>query len=548
MQQFDSVELGIMWDRLISIVDEIVSALVRSAFSTNTKYAGDLSCVLFDAEGNSLSQGTFSQPSFTGTAPPTLRHMLNRFPPETLEPGDVIITNDPWMGTGHLFDVNVMRPVFRGDRLVGYTISVTHLPDIGGLGFGTVATDVYQEGIQIPINKLYRAGVRNEELLEMIMANVRLKEMVLGDIMANVTCNEVGGRALLEFMDEYGLDDLAPLSRAIIGQTEAAMRAELAAIPDGVYRHAVEAEAIDGNVTLAVTLTVKGDGITCDYAGTGPAIDRGINVPFCYTRAYTNYAVKTLTIPDVPNNEGAGNPITLLAPEGCMLNAVPPSPTGGRHVIGHFVAPLVFGALADVIPERVPAESGMMTQVNYFGTRPDGEAVSSILFSAGGYGALEGMDGWATVSAPGNMINVPVEVWESEIGVTYRHKKLRPDSGGAGEYRGGPGQDMVIRNDTGNPLTLSCFAGRTEIAPQGHLGGRPAVRRELRVNDEVVHPKGRYVLAPGDSMRTLEAGGGGVGDPANRSAEKVRQDVADGFLTVEAAKRDYGVAVGGEID
>ncbi len=540
MRDFDSVELGIMWDRLVSIVDEIVSALVRSAFSTNTKYAGDLSCVLFDAQGNSLSQGTFSQPSFTGTAPPTLRHMLARFPPETLVPGDVLITNDPWMGTGHLFDVNVMRPVFRGERLVGYTISVTHLPDIGGLGFGTGASDVYQEGIQIPINKLYRAGELNEELLEMVLANVRLRDMVSGDIMANVTCNEVGGRALLEFMDEYGLDDLAPLATAIIRQTEQTMRAAIAEIPDGVYRNEIEAEAIEGNVTLAVTVTVAGSDITLDYAGTGPAVPYGINVPLCYTRAYTNYAVKTLTIPEVPNNEGAGNPITLRAPENSILNAQPPFPTGGRHVIGHFVAPLVFGALADVLPERVPAESGMMTQVNYFGTRPDGEAFSSILFSAGGYGALEGMDGWATVSAPGNMINVPVEVWESEIGVTYLHKRLHPDSGGAGEYRGGTGQDMLIRNDTGNPLTLSCFAGRTEVAPKGHLGGHPGGRRELQVNGEIVHPKGRYVLAPGDVMRTLEAGGGGVGDPRKRTADALRRDIAEGFLTPEAARTLHG--------
>ena len=541
MREFDSVELGIMWDRLISIVDEIVSALVRSAFSTNTKYAGDLSCVLFDANGNSLSQGTFSQPSFTGTAPPTLRHMLKRFPPATLEPGDVLITNDPWMGTGHLYDVNVMRPVFRGTSLVGYTISVTHLPDIGGLGFGTGASDIYQEGIQIPINKLYKAGRLNEELLEMILANVRLRDMVSGDIMANVTCNEVGGRALLEFMDEYGLDDLAPLSGAIIRQTERAMRAAIREIPDGVYQNEIEAEAIDGNVTLAVVITVEDGNITLDYAGTGPAVSRGINVPLCYTRAYTNYAVKTLTIPEVPNNEGAGNPITLRAPENSILNAQPPFPTGGRHVIGHFVAPLVFGALANVIPERVPAESGMMTQVNYFGTRPDGETVSSILFSAGGYGALHGMDGWATVSAPGNMINVPVEVWESEIGVTYLHKRLYPNSGGAGKYRGGAGQDMLIRNDTGNPLTLSCFAGRTEVAPQGHLGGRPGGRRELQVNDEVVHPKGRYVLAQGDTMRTLEAGGGGVGDPADGAIEALRRDIAEGFLTVEGARLQHGL-------
>ena len=243
--RFDPVSLGILWDRLISITDEILAALVRTSFSTNVRESHDLSVILFDSNGSSLAQGTYSVPSFTGTAPATIRHMLGRFPPDTLQPGDVVITNDPWLGTGHLYDINVMRPVFRGQRLVGYTMSIVHLPDIGGRGFSTNAAEVYEEGLRLPICKLVNAGKLNEELLELIRTNVRVNEQVVGDLMANITCNEVGERLVIEFMDEYGIDDLVPLSKAIIGQSEKAMRERIKEMPDGVYENKIRLEAIE---------------------------------------------------------------------------------------------------------------------------------------------------------------------------------------------------------------------------------------------------------------------------------------------------------------
>ena len=541
--QFDAVSLGIMWDRLVSITDEIHSALVRSSFSTIVRESGDLSVILLDAEGNSLAQGSYSVPSFTGTAAPTLSHMLAKFPPETLSPGDVIATNDAWMGTGHLYDINVMRPVFRDGRIVGYTMSITHLPDIGGPGFGASASEIYHEGIRLPICKLVRAGVLDQTIIDIVRNNVRVPEQVFGDLMANVTCNEVGGRQLLEFMDEYGLDEISTLSAAVRSQAEQTIRERLAKIPDGTYENSLQIEGIDEPLTLSCRIEVNGDDITLDFAGTSPVVEKGINVPLCYTRAMALYAVKCLTVPEIPNNEGAVKPISVTAPEGSILNAQPPSPTGGRHIVGHFVVPLVFGALTEAISEKVQADCGLMNLVTFQGTHQNGRPISTIYFAAGGFGALEGRDGAETTPGPSNMGVVPVEVWESLTSTTILHKQLLADSGGPGAARGGLGQEIVFRNDSGTPMTMFCMAARTEFPARGFLGGAAGGKRQSLVNDDIVHPKGTHIVAPGDLFTMREAGGGGFGDPLERPRDKVSQDVALGFVTPEGAERDYGTRI-----
>jgi len=543
MTNFDPVSLGIMWDRLVSITDEILIALVNTSFSTNVRESYDLSVVLFDPEGNSLAQGTYSVPSFTGTAPRTLRHMLDRFPAETLEPGDVIMTNDPWLGTGHLFDINVMRPAFVGDELVGFTMSITHLPDIGGRGFSATATEVFEEGLRLPVSKLSRGGKLNDEVLELIKTNVRVPEQTVGDLMANITCNEVGARLLKEFMREYRIDDLRPLSRAIIEQSEQALRKKIEEMPDGVYSNEIQVETTDEPALLACRMEIKGDEIQFDFSGTSPAVRAGINVPFCYTAAFAVYAVKCLTIPEIPNNEGSVRPITCVAPEGCILNAVPPSPTGGRHIIGHFVNPLVFGALEAAVPDLVQADSGMLNLVNFQGRRPDGRGVSSIFFASGGFGALKGLDGANAVPSPSNMTGTPIEVWENLTATTIVKKRLLIDSGGPGRWRGGLGQETIIRNDSNDLCTVSTLAGRTEFPPLGIAGGQPGGLRKYWVNDAEVHPKGRYTLRPGDQLRMVEAGGGGYGPPEERDPAEVLADVEQGYVSPVGALRDYGVRV-----
>jgi N-methylhydantoinase B len=541
----DAISLGIMWDRLISITDEIVSTLVRTSFSTIVREAYDLTAVVTDAEGHLLAQGRWSAPPFIGTAPLTMAHTMAKFPPESLKPGDVLATNDPWMGTGHMYDITVMRPVFRGETLVGYTMSITHLPDIGGAGFGTTATEIYHEGLRLPLCKLVREGQVDEFLLELIAANVRVPEQVIGDVMANVACNEVGGRQVLEFMEEYNLDSLAELSGAIRSQSERMTREAILEIRDGTYRNKIRIEGIDDAITLACCVEVDGDNVRINMDGTDPVVRRGINVPFCYTNAMALYSMKCLTVPSLPNNEGSTKPVQVSAPKGCILNAQPPSPTGGRHIIGHFVSPLIFGALAEAAPERVQADTGMIDLMNFVGTHKNGRGVSTIYFCAGGFGALRNHDGPPTVPGPSNMAVVPTEVWEGVTSTLVEKRALLPDSGGAGEARGGLGQEIIIRNDSGHPMTIFSMANRSEFPPVGLLGGENGPLRQHRVNDEVIHPKGQQVLAPGDRVTLREPGGGGFGAAQDRPREKVLADVENGFVTAEGALRDYGVKVEG---
>lgn len=543
MREYDPVSLKIMWDRLVSICDEIVLSLVRTSFSINVREGYDLSCILFDALGRTLAQGTYSVPSFTGTGPQTLRHMLNKFPPETLQPGDVLVTNDPWMGTGHLFDINIMRPAFRDGVLVGYTLSITHLPDIGGAGLDAASNEVYKEGLRLPVMKLVKAGTLNEELIDLIKTNVRVSDEVIGDIMANITCNEVGCRALVDFMGEYGIDDLEPLSDAINDHADHAMREEILGIPDGTYRNEIRIEGIDEPITLAATVKIAGETIDIDFTGTGGPVRAAINVPMCYTRAQSYYVIKCLTIPSLPNNSGAVRPIGVSAPEDCILNVQPPWPTGGRHATGHFIVPLLMGALAEAVPDRVISDVAMMTVFNIQGRHENGQDVASLFFLAGGFGALNGSDGPNATPAPSNMTVVPTEIWENLTSMTVEKRAMLCDSGGPGEFRGGAGQEVVFRNDTGNLLSVALFGQRTEFPARGFLGGGDGAKRQYLVNGAPVHAKGRYELAPGDTLTSIEAGAGGFGDPMARPVDKVARDVAEGVVSIEAARRDYGVEI-----
>lgn len=538
--EFDAVSLGIMWDRLVSITDEIVSTLVRSSFSTIVNESYDLTCVLLDADAQTIAQGTFSVPVFIGSAPVTARHMLERFPPETLQPGDIIMTNDPWLGTGHLFDITMMRPVFYKGRIVAYTVSITHLPDIGGTGFGSSATEVFQEGLRLPIHKLFEAGKRNELIVEIIRTNVRVPEQTMGDIMANVACSEVGAREVEAFMEEYGLDTLEHLSAAIRGQSERQMRAKIDALEDGTYTNRVSVEGFDTSVEFAVEIEIEGDRVAVDFEGTSGCVKAGVNVPFCYTNVMVLHAIKTLTLPNIPNNQGSAAPITVTAPEGCILNAQSPWPTGGRHAMGHFITPLVYGALIEAAPDDLQADSGMMNLVTFQGTRVDGRPFATLYFASGGFGALKGLDGWPAMPHPSNMATVPVEIWENLTNTTIVSKRLLPDTGGAGKWRGGVGQEVVLRNDTGHDMTLMGMGNRTIHAAKGFSGGHEGALRVHMLEGQPVHAKGRIAIAPGETVRLIEAGGGGFGNPAERDRAAIAADISNGFVSREAAARDYG--------
>ncbi len=539
----DAVDIAITWDRLISIADEGSAALVRSSFSTLVRESLDLSVMLFDAAGRMIAQSTKCIPVFIGTAPVTMAHMLAKHPPATLRPGDVVISNDPVIGTGHMFDIAVMRPVFLAGAIIGYAMSITHLPDIGGMGFSVAATEIYHEGLRLPIWKLFDAGRLDENLVALIRLNVRVPDQVLGDIMANVSCVEVVGHKLVEFLTERGMTGLEAIAEAILAQTEAAVRHAIAAIPDGTYTHALEVEAMDQVRRLACRVEKRGDAMAIDFAGTGPCVAAGINVPLAYTRSMALYTMKCLTTPRLPNNDGATRPITVTAPVGCILNAVPPAPSAGRHTIGHFVTPLLFGAFAEALPERVTAESGLMNILTLHGRLPDGSPTSATYFASGGFGAMSGLDGRATPPGSSNMGGTPIEGLEPLTGLLVESKALRVDSGGAGRFRGGAGQDVVLRNDTGHAMTVFSMANRTRFPARGLAGGEPGAKRAHVVNGIPIAPQGRHELAPGDRLLLREAGGGGYGPAAQRDPALVRQDVRQGLVSVEAARRDYGVQV-----
>ncbi len=543
MRKIDAVDLGIMWDRLTAITDEVLISIVRTAFSVGVREAWDAACVVFDAQGRSIGQATLSMPAFIGTAPFTMKHMLARFPVDEWRPGDVVVTNDPWLGTGHTPDICVARAVFSGDTLVGFVMTISHLPDVGGVGLSAHNTEIYQEGLILPVCKLYNAGEPDRQLHDLIGANVRGADLVFGDLLANVSGCTVGERLLLELMAEYGLDDLGALADGVIDNSEQAIRARIEDIPDGVYQNRIGVETVGDATELACTVTIKGGSVDVDFEGTGPSSPFAVNVPMCYTRAFTAYTIKCLTTPGIPNNEGATIPIEVSAPEGCILDARRPSPTGGRHSVGWYIVPLIMGALADAIPDRVQADAGMASLFIVHAEGKGGEAASVQYFLAGGLGAMAGQDGHNTTPSPTNNAVVASEVWENETGMTVVRRQLLPDSGGAGEFRGGLGQVAEMTNTSGRAKTIFMFGMRTEFPARGFRGGRPGAPRRFEIDGEAIPPKGRIVLEPGSTLTVFEAGGGGYGDPADRKPAAVLADVQRRAVSVQGALEDYGVRV-----
>ncbi|HLI52230.1 MAG TPA: hydantoinase B/oxoprolinase family protein, partial [Thermomicrobiaceae bacterium] len=465
---------------------------------------------------------------------------------ESLRPGDVLITNNPWQTSGHLHDFTVMTPVFRRQDsvLVGFFGNTCHVLDIGGRGFGTDAQSVFEEGLHVPITKLYDGGRENEELFKLIAANVRTPEPVLGDIHAQVSANDVGGSRLLEFLDEFGLDSIDPLGDEIISRSERAMRQAISTVPDGVYAHEIYSDGYDAPVRLRATITKRGDELAVDWSGSSPESSRGINVVLNYTHAYTTYALKCMLAPEVPNNEGSFRPVMVTAPPGCILNAQPPAPVGGRHVLGHFLPLVVMGALAGVLPSRVMAEGAAnIWSLQFSGRYDDGQPWTYVWFSSGGTGARPDADGLSTTAFPSGIAGVPVEVIESLAPIVIRERELTTDSGGPGRFRGGCGQQMRVVVRTGHPFTLSPLFDRVHFAAAGMAGGLPGGPASIEASDGTrFDTKGARTFAPGVEITLRLPGGGGFFDPKTREPERVIDDIVDGLVSVDAARRDFGLA------
>ncbi|MEX2642605.1 MAG: hydantoinase B/oxoprolinase family protein [Acetobacterales bacterium] len=533
--RFDPVTLEVLWTRLISSVDEAAAALVRTSFSTLVRESYDFSCIITDEKGESLVQATDSIPSFIGTLPATTKHFVAHFPPETLNPGDILITNDLHLGTGHLPDITVAKPIFRNGTLIGFSASTAHAPDIGGKIRSPEPREVFEEGFQIPMMKLAEAGETNETLVALLRKNVRTPDLTMGDLWAQVVALEVMEARLNALMDDYGLEELGPLAKELQDRCEAAMRAAIRELPDGVYRSELQTDGLMKEpITIKMTLTVDGDSIVCDYDGTDPQVDRAINCAMCYTLAMTCYGVKCCTSPNLPNNEGAFKPITVRAPDGCIVNPVFPCSGGSRMLIGHYLPMLVFGCLGDIVPERVMAACGSpMWGMNQSGVSKEGKPYANMFFYNGGMGATFRRDGATCLSWPSNVSSTSVELSELIAPLRFRRKALRPDSGGPGKHRGGLGQEIFLESRSDSLIAVSFLAERTLFPAFGIRDGRGGAPGELEINGERVDPKLQYVLKRGDTVAMRTPGGGGHGNPAERDKALRERDAFEGYVTRE---------------
>ena len=545
----DPLTLEVFWSRLIGVVNEQAASLIRTAFSPSVAEAGDISACAFDPRGWMIAQAVTGTPGHINSMARCVEFCLQAYPAASLAPGDVLVTNDPWHTSGHLHDVTVVTPIFREGRLVAFFGNICHMADIGGRPFSADAREVYEEGLFIPLTKLFDAGSPNQELFKLLRANVRAPEEVTGDLFAMTAANEVGGRRLLEFMAEFGLESIVPLADEVIGRSESAMRRAIGELPDGTYAYRMTVDGYDQPVTIAVAVTVAGDELAIDYAGTSEASERGINVVMNYTEAYTTFGVKSALVPEVPNNEGSFRPVRITAPEGSILNCLPPAPVAGRHIIGQFLPLAVHGALAAAVPDRVLAEgSANLWNVQFNGTARGGRPFTMLFFNSGGMGARPSRDGLSSTAFPSGVSGTPVEVVEARSPLRFLRRELRTDSGGPGRQRGGLGHELVIRGDGAErPYRFSPFFDRVRFPARGLLGGGDGAPGRYRLSgDEAPNPKQTVWVDPADEIVIGLPGGGGYGDPLEREPERVEADVADGYVSPEGALRDYGVVLDAE--
>jgi len=546
VRDLDPITLEILWSRLISIADEAAAALLRTAFSTIVRESNDFATVLMDEAGDSISENTGGIASFSCILPRTTKHFLRLFPAETWKPGDCVITNDPWLATGHLPDFTLVTPIFHRGHLVGFAGSIAHSPDVGGSLWAADTKEMFEEGIRIPPSKILEEGRRNELLVNVLLSNVRVPEQVLGDLEAQIVANEVCAKRVQEFLEDTGLPDFRELSKSLNARTEAQMRRAIEAIPDGTYRATLDADGFDENKThLACAITVKGSDMVIDFTGTSPQIGRAINCVMNYTHAYSVYPVKCALDPFTPRNEGSYRALSVVAPEGCLLNPRFPAPVNARQLTGHLLAGVIYRALAPVLPDKVIADCGGAPTMRalFSGVGRSGNRFSQILFASGGMGAAPHRNGLSTTAFPTNAGAGSIEAFESISPLIVWKKELRADSGGAGKQRGGLGQVCEIEVRAEQPLILSLLSDRRYNPAMGVLGGKPGALAEIVMSDGTVpHQKSRTTIKPGMRLTMRYAGGGGYGPPAARDPATLQEDVLNGYVSAEGAKRDYGAA------
>jgi N-methylhydantoinase B len=552
----------IMWNRLIAVVEEQARIMIRTAFSTTVREAGDLSAGIFDLQGRMMAQAVTGTPGHVNSMAESVGHFLKKFAAATMQPGDHYITNDPWLGTGHLHDLTVVTPAFHDGEMVGLFANTAHVIDIGGLGMGPEGRSVYEEGMYIPIVKCFDRGVPNETFFDFMRAGSRLPIELEGDIYSLCACNDAGVRRLTEMMAEFQMTDLDPLAAFIFDSSRLATLGEIARIPRGSYASEIFSDGYDEPVRLAATMEVLGDAIEVDFAGTSGLSSRGINVPPAYCRAYACFGLKCVVAPEIPNNWASLAPFRMKVPEGCILNAPHPYPVSVRHVIGHLLPDLMMGCLHQAVPERVTAEGasalwnpplrgGGSVSGQASGNKPVVPDFEIITFNSGGTGARPGQDGLNATAFPSGVRTMPVEATENVAPVILWRKELKPDSGGAGRTRGGVGQIMEIATKGDLEFAVNATFDRVANAPKGREGGRDgAAGRVTQKSGRVLRTKGFQVIPDGDRLVLELPGGGGMGDPATRDPALILRDVRDGLVSAANARVLYKVAIaeGDEID
>ena len=544
------LDVQVMWNRLLSVVEEQGQTLVRTAFSTSAREAGDISAGVFDLGGRMLAQAVTGTPGHINTMAASVRHFLQVFPVASMKEGDVYITNDPWKGTGHLYDLVVVSPSFMDSRIVALFACTSHLVDMGGVGQTPEGRQIWHEGLFIPLLRLVRGGEMNEDLLAMIRANVREPVQVIGDVYALIACNEIGSRRLVSMMREFRLDDLDVLGQEIISRSRRAMTEAIGKLPKGTWSNSMRIDGYERPLDLVSSVTIAEDAIHVDYTGTSGMSTYAINCPLCYTEAYTTFGINCVVAPSVPNNAGTLDAVKVTAPPGTVVSATYPAAVYARSSIGHMMPDVVYGALEQAIPGRVPAEgtSNLWSLKMVAGHGLTGVGARSgtqfmvMSFHSGGAGARPGQDGLSATPFPSGVRNVPVEATEAITPLVIWRKELRQDSGGAGRYRGGLGQVMEVSSR--EDAAFGLFAGfeRVKFPARGRNGGGPGQCGAVSLKSGVgLQPKGLQVVPAGERLVIEMPGGGGIGLAAERDPAAVRRDVRLGYLSAAAAKREYGV-------
>ncbi len=545
-----NVAYQVMWNRLISVVEEQAQALVRTAFSTSVREAGDLSAGVYDVQGQMLAQAVTGTPGHVNAMADAVPHFIRRIGRENIFEGDVYITNDPWEGTGHLHDITMVTPSFHRGALAGFFACTAHVVDIGGRGFGADAASVYEEGLYLPIMKFAERGTVDQTLVRIVRGNVREPDQLIGDMYALATCNEIGHRRLIDMMDEFALDDLNGIAAFILDNSRRATLERIAALPRKSADGVLTVDGFATPITLKVKVTVHEDRIVSDFTGTSGLDKKGINCPLVYAKAYACYALKVAIAPELPNNAASLAPFEIVAPVDTIVNAVHPAPVALRHIVGHFVPDAVFNAFDQIVPGLVPAEGAGCLCNFQVSLRPRSDAPAPaharrsevLTFNSGGSGARPAFDGLNATAFPSGVMTMPVEATEHAGPVIIWRKELRPDSGGAGKQRGGLGQYMEVSAREGHEFDIQAMFDRVDHPALGRRGGGAGAPTTIVQDDGTkMNGKGKQFVAHGRKVVMAFPGGAGYGDPSERSKGAVMRDLARGYISAETAARDYGL-------